>query len=212
MQRIGLMGGSFDPIHNAHLALARAALAEKQADEVIFLPAGDPPHKRGLLAPGKDRLSMVRLALEGEPHMRVSNAEVDRAGVTYTVDTLRDMRRAYPDSHLVYLIGSDTLHQIGTWRECDAVISLCSFVVYLRADEPKADVLSLMEAWRVRGADICLGKVRLPDLSSTQVRKILGRGGAVTQLIPPAVESYIRAHALYDFGRCGDGETRKDAL
>ena len=123
MQRIGLMGGSFNPVHLGHVNLARAALDAGSVDEVLFLPTGNPPHKRPEgLADKYDRLEMVRIAVEGEKGMGVCREEVDREGVIYTVDTLRILREKTPDCEFAYIIGADSLRQLHTWRMPEVLI------------------------------------------------------------------------------------------
>lgn len=125
MPEIGLMGGSFNPIHCGHVALARAALESGRVERVLFLPTGNPPHKKEGLADKFDRLRMVELAVEHEAGMAVCREEIDRDGVIYTVDTLAALKRKMPDCTLTYLIGADTLRALGTWRRVETVIERC---------------------------------------------------------------------------------------
>ena len=138
MERVGLLGGSFNPIHLAHVHLAREALAGGHVDEVVFLPTGNPPHKGAELAGRQARYEMTCLAVEGEANMSVSREEIDRQGVIYTVDTLRALGNRMPDARFVYLIGADTLLLLPTWREIGTVITLCGFLVCMRPGEDDA--------------------------------------------------------------------------
>ena len=197
MRRIGLMGGSFNPIHLAHVHLAREALAGGWADEVVFLPTGNPPHKRAGLADKEDRYAMTALAVRGEARMSVSRVEIDREGTIYTVDTLGLLHAAQPDCTFVYLIGADTLFQLETWRRIGEVITLCEFLVCMRPGEDEAAAQRAAQDWRSRGAKIHFMNAPTMEISSTAVRQRLAAGLGADDLLPPAVADYIRAHALY---------------
>ena len=198
MERIGLMGGSFNPIHNGHVNMARAALTGGFVDRVIFLPSGNPPHKRAGLEDKEDRYAMTCLAVEGESGMSVSREEIDREGVIYTVDTLTRLKERMPQAEFHYLIGADTVHQLHTWRRVDDLIQLCGFLVMMRPGEDEQKTLLAMEAWRQRGARLALLEGRLLDISSSEIRKRLKAEENADDLIPPAVSRYIRRHHLYE--------------
>lgn len=197
MPRIGLMGGSFNPVHCGHVYLARAAIESGAVDSVLFLPTGNPPHKHDGLADKYDRLRMVELAIENEQGMSVSREEIDRGGVIYTVDTLTNLHAKMPDCELIYLIGADTLRALGTWRQVDKVIERCRFLVMMREGETPEDVVSLAGLWTERGADIAFLNARKMDVSSTLIRERVRAGQSLTGLVPQAVEDYIHAHNLY---------------
>ena len=197
MRRIGLMGGSFNPIHCGHLNMARAALDSGMVEQVLFLPSGNPPHKRSGLADKLDRLAMARLAIDGEPGMDVCTEEIDREGVIYTVDTLTILRQKMPEARFYYLIGADTLRVLHTWRRAEDVIHLCAFLVVMRPGEDEADALEAAARWRAAGAQIDFLPARLMDISSTEIRERLEDGRSLEALVPAQVEVYIRAHGLY---------------
>lgn len=203
------MGGSFNPVHCGHLNMARAALDAGAVERVMFLPSGNPPHKREELADKRDRLAMVRLALEGEDGMGVLTEEIERDGVIYTVDTLGILRQRLPDCRFHYLIGADTLRVLHTWRRAEDVIALCAFLIALRPGEDEAQTRALADAWRARGAQIALLPARRMDVSSTEIRRRLAGGESIDGLVPRQVERYIRAHGLY--GTEPD-ETGKDGV
>ena len=205
---IGLLGGSFNPIHEGHLALARAALASGEAERVVFLPTGNPPHKHEGLADKLDRLAMVELAIAGEERMAVSREEIDREGVIYTVDTLHHLHERFPGCRWLYLIGADTLGQLDTWRNIEEVVRLCAFLVMMRPGEAEGAVLREAERWRAKGADIRFLKTDGLDISSTQVRALAGAGEPLCGLTALPVEGYIRKHGLYG-ARQGDGNPMK---
>lgn len=198
MRTIGLMGGSFNPVHCGHVRLARAALLSGAADEVLFLPSGNPPHKRDGLADKRDRLAMVELAVRGEAGMGVCREEVERSGVIYTVDTLTILRRQMPDAQFKYLIGADTLAALDTWRRPEEVIRLCTLLVAARPGQE--DLERLAAPWRARGAVIEFLPCAPADISSTAIRARIAAGLPLCGLVPPQVENYIRANGLYQEG------------
>ena len=131
-ERIGIMGGSFNPIHDRHIEIAACAKREQKLDRVIFLPAGNPPHKHDGLADAEYRYEMTRLAVSGIPGFTASRMEIDREGVTYTVDTLTRLQKQMPGAELYYLIGEDTLFDLRNWRRPEKVFTLCRFLVCSR--------------------------------------------------------------------------------
>ena len=197
MQRVGLMGGSFNPIHCGHLNMARAALNAGAAGRVLILPSGNPPHKRAGLADKMDRLAMAELAIADQPGMEICREEIDREGVIYTVDTLDILAERMPDAKLIYLIGADTLAVLHTWRRIDEVIRKCAFQVAMRPGEDEAQIQAAAESWRSRGAQIDFLPSPLMEISSTEIRRRLEQGLALDGLVPAAVEDYIRRHQLY---------------
>ena len=197
MPEIGLMGGSFNPIHCGHVALARAALESGRVERVLFLPTGNPPHKKEGLADKFDRLRMVELAVEHEAGMAVCREEIDRDGVIYTVDTLAALKRKMPDCTLTYLIGADTLRALGTWRRVETVIERCKFLVMMREGETREEVIRLAGLWTQRGAQIDFLDARKMDISSTQIREQIQKGLHFERLVPQAVADYIHEHGLY---------------
>ena len=197
MPEIGLMGGSFNPIHCGHVALARAARESGRVERVLFLPTGNPPHKKEGLADKFDRLRMVELAVEHETGMEVCREEIDRDGVIYTVDTLAALKRKMPDCTLTYLIGADTLRALGTWRRVETVIERCKFLVMMREGETREEVIRLAGLWTQRGAQIDFLDARKMDISSTQIREQIQKGLPFERLVPQAVADYIHEHGLY---------------
>ena len=197
MRREGLECGSFNPIHCGHVALARAALESGRVERVLFLPTGNPPHKKEGLADKFDRLRMVELAVEHEAGMAVCREEIDRDGVIYTVDTLAALKRKMPDCTLTYLIGADTLRALGTWRRVETVIERCKFLVMMREGETREEVIRLAGLWTQRGAQIDFLDARKMDISSTQIREQIQKGLPFERLVPQAVADYIHEHGLY---------------
>ena len=197
MRRIGLMGGSFNPIHLAHVALARAALDGGYVDEAWILPTGNPPHKREGLADKEDRYQMACLAVDGKMGMCVSREEIDREGTIYSVDTLTHLHQQMPEDALYFIIGEDTLFQLHTWRRIEDVITLCTFLVCLRPGEDDSAAQQMAQSWRNKGARIVFMPAPQMEISSTGVREALTSGNEVSDMLPLAVEHYIRAKCLY---------------
>ena len=195
--RLGIMGGTFDPIHLGHLHVARVAQQEAALDSVLFLPDGDPPHKQPG-ASGADRLRMTRLAVEQDPGFWVSDMELRRPGRTYTVDTLMALLTEDPARELYYLIGADTLFQFPSWKTAHKVATLCSMLVVPR---PGTDLVEVRWFMRKLFADFGLATSLLsqpgPDISSTLIRERVQAGEDISALVPRAVAQYIAEKGLY---------------
>lgn len=187
--RLGLFGGSFNPPHVAHLALAEACAAG--LDRVLWMPAPDPPHKPPLGVSGQDRLAMVRLAIEGNARFEAPDLEFRRAGPHYTVDTLRALRAEHPGADLALVVGGDSLAAFATWREPDAILTMARLVVYRRPGSGLAGVPDgvLARTEIVDGPGL--------DLSATELRARLVAGLSARYLVPDAVLDYIAARGLY---------------
>lgn len=182
--RLGILGGSFDPIHHGHLILARAAREELGLDRILFLPANVSPHKTYRRpAPAADRLAMVTLAVKDEPGFEPCDLELRRPPPSFTVDTLRDLAALHPDAELVLLIGADNVAKFHTWREADAIPQLAKIAVLER------DSGAPPHTWPVVR--------RLVDISSTEIRGRASRGLAIRYLTPDSVCGYIIANGLY---------------
>ena len=195
--RLGIMGGTFDPIHLGHLFVAQAALREAGLDQVLFLPDGDPPHKRPG-ASGADRLHMVELAIAGQPQYAVSDMELKRPGRTYTVDTMLQLRQENPSRELYYLIGTDTLLQFPAWKTAWKVATLCSMLVVPRPGNKLEEIRWFMHKLHADyGLDSQLLSQTGPDISSTQVRAHIKKGQPLLGLVPVAVADYILKEKLY---------------
>lgn len=210
--RLGIMGGTFDPIHWGHLHMAQSALDELGLDQVLLLPDGDPPHKEPYAAT-PDRLHMVRLAAGEDARFTWSDMEMLRPGHTYTVDTLRHLLRMYPQAQLTYLIGSDTLRVFDSWKTAGEVAHLCDMAVVLRGGDTREETLALMEALRQRfGLRATLLRQPGDPISSTHIRETVSRGGRLQGLVPDAVADYILARHLYatpDALPAGDSRARR---
>jgi len=204
-KRLGLMGGTFDPIHNEHINLARAALEQFPLDAVLFLVDGDPPHK-GISANEEQRYKMAELALHSEEKMFPCRIELGRKGFTYTADTLKLLRKELPEAEFFYIVGEDTLIALQKgWRNVDEVYGLTRFISFGRAGFD-ADEQSLDPKMRVE-----FGEKEPSPLSSTSIRRRITQGLPVEEDLPAAVLDYIREKELYTH-ECMTFDEAKDAL
>jgi nicotinate-nucleotide adenylyltransferase len=199
--RLGLFGGSFDPVHYGHLRLAEQCRAQAELEEVWFMPAAVQPHKPGgPQASAADRLKMLELAVAEISGMRVSRIELERGGVSYTVDTLRAIAKQQPDAELFLLMGADTLRDLPNWREPAEICRLATPLVVHRAGEPAPDFDALAPLVSVgRLAHIRALEVEMPavDISSTEMRKRVSRGESIDGMTASEVVEFIAAHKLY---------------
>jgi len=191
--RIGLFGGTFNPLHNAHLLVAQQALRELSLSRIVFIPSGIPPHKKVEFGISKEmRYEMVREAIACYPKFSLSRIEIDRAGPAYTVDTIRAMKKICPEG-LCFIVGADLLAQIDTWKEPEALLRTVPFVVAPR-DDIRREVFSRPPFHR---AEIHFLEMQEIDLSSTWIRERVLHGESITECVPPIVASYIKERALY---------------
>jgi len=217
--RLGLLGGSFDPVHNGHLAIAQQTREALGLDQILFIPTSHPPHKpNGSLAPARDRYEMVRLAIASDPSLAISDVEIRRPGKSYSIDTIRLLQQEYgAHTQLFFLIGLDAFLDFPSWRDPRTLLQLCSFVVLSRPGLsfrsfstvsllPPIPPSSLtdLDAGRISQIEVSLGKQRLTCLrlppcavSASDIRVRIRQGLPVANLLPPLVESYILRHHLY---------------
>jgi len=189
-ERLGVLGGTFDPVHSGHVLLAQAVLERLPLDRVLFVPAADPPHKRSLVASAAHRFEMVRLALEDLDGMAASRAELDRDGPSYTVETLRHFRSHYADSELYLIIGADNIADLPTWHDPEGILELATVVSGSRDEQALPQDAKF-------GSRILRVPTPTYDISSTDIRQRLLQGLPVRYLVPEAVERYLATHGLY---------------
>jgi nicotinate-nucleotide adenylyltransferase len=190
MRRIGIMGGTFDPIHHGHLVAASEVQARFDLDEVVFVPTGQ-PYQKGRVSPAEDRYLMTVIATASNPRFHVSRADIDRDGPTYTVDTLRDMRAVFgSDAELYFITGADALARILSWRDALEMLRMAHFVGVTRPgfelsdDHLPADTVTLVE-------------VPAMAISSSACRERVADGRPVWYLVPDGVVQYINKRGLY---------------
>jgi nicotinate-nucleotide adenylyltransferase len=187
--RLGIYGGAFDPPHNAHLALARAAVEQLALDELRVFPTGHAWHRSETLTPPEDRLAMARLAFDASPRVVVDDREIRRAGPTYTIDTLRELRREHRHAQLFLVMGEDQARAFTSWHEWAEIARIATLCVAHRGSSDAQP--------QVPGASAVT--LSLPDMpvSATKIRESVQRGGDIGSLVPPAVAGYIAAKHLY---------------
>lgn len=195
---IGILGGTFDPVHIGHLRMADAVYKCMNLEQVMFIPAYVAPHKVGMdIAPADDRYAMTKLAIEPYSYFTVSDLELRRSGVSYTVDTLRELHRQYPEKQLYFIIGADSVEQLHTWNNIEEMLQLATFI---GAGRPGYEgimdnvVKNLGEEARQH---IMLLNTPEYDVSSTDIRERIREGASLMNLVPKVVEDYIYAHGLY---------------
>ena len=194
------MGGTFDPIHNAHLMLGRQALKEYHLDEIWFMPSHNPPHKTDHRVTGtKDRCEMVKLAIAGEPRFRFSDFEISRAGNTYTAQTLKLLKEAYPKHTFFFIVGADSLYHIESWYHPEEVMRQVTILAAGRECEDASCTLEEQAAYLIKkyGAAIFLLHSDTMEVSSQELRESEMNGGRIHNLVPENVERYIEEHGLY---------------
>lgn len=214
--RIGILGGSFDPVHVGHLHSAEEVREALDLDLVYFVPANQPPHKPGRrLAPGSARLAMVELAVADNPAFRASAIEIERGGVSYSVDTLRSFATQEPRAALFFVVGIDAYREIQTWKDAAQIFELASVVVTSRPPQPADSSIEDLPvaareafcydpptlSYRHRiGTTLRFLPITGFDVSATVIRERIRQRRSIRYLVPPAVERYIRDHQLYRSG------------
>jgi len=197
--KIGVLGGTFDPVHMGHLKVAEEVTAGLNLDEVIFMPAGQPWLKAdNLISPAEHRLEMLRLALSGKDNFRLSTMETERAGPTYTVDTMAELgRQLGSKNELFFILGWDNLTQLPQWHEPSRLIKLCRLVAVPRVDYPPPDLASLEGAIPGLSERVILLDAPRIDVNASEIRQRVRDGLSIHNLVPEAVEGYIKEHGLY---------------
>jgi nicotinate-nucleotide adenylyltransferase len=191
--RVGVLGGTFDPIHLGHLRAAETARESLGLDLVAFVPSGEPPHRTGPLAPALDRFTMACLASAGHPHFTVWDTELQRQGPSYTVDTLAALQARWPDDELVLVVGSDTWPEMTGWREPERLFALAEVAVVGRPGQPSPRTAAPFPG--ARGVTRVDGP-SLP-ISATSIREHVRRGESVRYLVPDPVAEFIARRRLY---------------
>jgi nicotinate-nucleotide adenylyltransferase len=195
--RIGILGGTFDPVHNGHLHIANALRAALDLERVVWVPAGRPPHKTGqIVSSDRDRLAMLELALAGSATNQISTIDIERSGPSYTADTLKILAERFTPARLFFLMGEDSLRDLPTWHDPERLLQAAELAVAARPGVD-ADLESV-----VRRVPTVQGRVHLIPtkevaISSSDIRRWVGEHQSIQGLVPAAVEAYIRDHGLY---------------
>lgn len=201
LRRIGIMGGTFDPIHNAHLALADCALKSLQLDAIWFLPAAVPYLDKHAVSPFSDRLRMTELAVADRKQFRVSDIEGERTGNTYTADTLRILKERCPNTEFHFILGADQLYSLESWHEIEVIFQLAVLTAAEREQTGRTDRQSFQERIKYLQERYHARIERLPfpemDISSTEIRQRAAAGKELQGLVPDAVRDYILNNKLY---------------
>jgi nicotinate-nucleotide adenylyltransferase len=197
--RSGILGGTFDPVHNGHLVLAGEVAARLHLDEVIFIPTGCPHFKANtVVSPAEHRLEMLQLAISRHPLFKISTMELERPGPTYTVDTITELcRRRGPEDEFYFILGWDNLKELTLWRQPEQLLSLCKLVAVPRIGGVAPD-LKVLEAaiGGLKGSVVMLDSPRI-DISASAIRCRVADGLSIANLVPEAIEGYIKEHGLY---------------
>ncbi len=197
--RLGLFGGTFDPVHNGHLLLAEQCREQCALDEIWFLPSGSPPHKdASTINSGPARAEMLELATAGRAQFVVNRMELDREGTTFTVDTLAQLHDEQTDRELFFLIGADSLIDLPNWREPTKIAQLATIIAVNRGDRPLPDLSGIAQTLGAEtAAKIQFAEMPGIDISATDIRRRVREGRSIRYLVPRAVEQYIIEHKLY---------------
>ena len=187
LKRIGILGGTFNPVHKGHLRLAQDALKRFELDRVFVIPCAMPPHKRpDRLAPAKHRLAMLKAAVMGDRRLTVSEIEIKRGGLSYSIDTVRRLKKLHPKAEVYFIIGGDSINELNSWKQIGELRKLCTFVATGRP------------GFRVRGpSTVTMFKGRPVDVSSSEIRERVAEGKSIRRLVPAPVGRYIAERCLY---------------
>ncbi len=194
--RVGILGGTFDPIHLGHVAAALAAVKCARLDQVLLVPTNQPPHRTAAKAPAEYRLDMCRLAAAGDPRLDCSDVELTRPGPSFTLDTLKELRERRPEDELFLILGWDAARLFRTWREPKQVRELASVVVVGRPGTGSPKDVDLQAA-ALGGPGVTLCLEHTPAISASEIRRDVAADRPIAGKVSPEVERYIRAHHLY---------------
>lgn len=198
-KRIGIMGGTFDPIHNAHVVLAKQAYHQFHLDEVWMLPNGNPPHKKNSRqADVQHRVNMIRLAIQNIPYLKLCEIECSSSTYHYTYETLQMLNERYPDNEFYFIMGADSLFDFDDWKKPDVISQECILLAATRdhcdKERMEARIQELEERY---GADIRLLNTPNMDIASGDIREDIAQDEDISGMLAPAVEAYIQEHGLY---------------
>lgn len=199
-KRVGIMGGTFDPVHNAHLTLAKRAYEQFALDEIWMLPNGNPPHKKNTRqADVECRMQMIRLAIQGIPYLKLCDEERSGGEFHYTCETLGRLREEHPDTVFYFIMGADSLFEFDRWREPELISRECILLAAVRDHCQREEIRKRIEELKDRfGAEIYILDTPNMDISSVDIRELISQNRDISYMVPPAVEEYIRGQGLYE--------------
>ena len=205
MRKIGIMGGTFNPIHNGHLIMARKAYEQFELDEVWFMPTKNPPHKENSeIVSDQHRAEMILQAIKDIPDFSLSTLEYEREGKTYTKDTLEEVAKKYPEDYFYFIIGSDSLAYIESWMEAEKLLSMAHILSAPRyPSNPKEDNAKKLWLEEKFGADIQFIEMEPVVVASKDIRALIANKEKADHLLPQEVASYIEQNKLYEMGGLG---------
>ncbi len=195
MKKIGIMGGTFDPIHVGHLMIAEAVWDEYKLDKVLFIPAANPPHKHSVTTSARHRFNMTLLATCSNPHFEVSSIEMERSGPSYTIDTIKELKKIYgEDTEFFFIVGADCINELPTWYKIDELLSICKFIATKRPSY-KLDLQTIQP--QLNNLNITLLQTPELEISSTDIRQRIKKGYSIQYITTEQVQQYIRKEELY---------------
>ena len=199
IKRIGIIGGTFDPVHCGHLIIAENAREVLSLDKVLFIPSGLPPHKRNIKVTDPfHRYNMVQIAVKTNPYFEASRIELDRMGYTYTIDTLKQIKETYGPVRILFITGADVIHDLLTWKKPEMVFTMCEFIAAMRPEYRKADFKKDIEYLKANySAVIHTLNIPLIGISSTDIRLRVENGKSIKYLVTEGIEEYILQNGLY---------------
>lgn len=198
-KKIGILGGTFDPVHTGHVMLAEAAYQSFGLDQVVFMPNGNPPHKKTQdCADTELRMDMIEAAIAGKPYFSLSRHEIDAEAYHYTFETLRELKEENPNTEYYFIMGADSLFDLQDWREPQVICDSCTILAATRDHKYTGEMLQQMEKLKGQfGAKIHLLPTPNIDISSREIRIRIMEGKSIAGFVPPGVDAYIRSHGLY---------------
>ena len=200
MKKVGILGGTFNPVHMAHLIIAEIAREEAGLDDILFIPSGCSYLKDASdILPAKDRIHMTGLAIEDNSHFALSTIEIDRGGNSYTCDTLLELKHRYPDQEYYLIVGADNLFTMEEWKDAEVIFQNAKILAAVRGNKKRADMEKKIAQLKEKyGADIILLDVRQVDISSSAIREKIAAGRSVRYMLPDKVREYILKNHLYE--------------
>ncbi|WMM23539.1 nicotinate-nucleotide adenylyltransferase [Tissierella sp. MB52-C2] len=197
--KIAVMGGTFDPIHNGHLIVAEYVRTSLKLDKVVFIPSGVHPFKNNKnITEGKKRLDILSLAIKSNEYFDISAMEINREGITYTIDTIKELKKIYKEDEVYFIIGSDIIFEIEKWKGFEELVGLCKFILLYRPGKNEDKIENRIEELKkLYGLEFTRVEAPLIEISSTEIRERVKEDLSIKYLVPEIVEDYIYKHKLY---------------